>query len=471
MAPNITICWFRQDLRLHDNPALHEAARRGTVIPIYILDDENSGRWRQGGAARLWLHHSLMDLDRRLGGKLRVYSGPAQDVLSRLCEEHRIDALFWNRCYEPWRVDRDQLIKKRLGSKGIEILSFNASLLWEPWEIRKPDNSPYKIFTPFYRRAIGHEAHVPVVSFPPPDDIVCSDRDFGGLAIDDLGLRPDLGWCPTLERYWRIGESNAFEVLEEFISDGLAHYQTRRDYPAVPATSRLSPYLHFGEISPHYVWQRLTENGDDEHTSAFKRQLVWREFSYSLLYHNPQIPEQNLKPKFDRFPWKHNPRWLRCWQQGLTGYPLVDAGMRELWQTGFMHNRVRLIVASFLVKNLLIHWQHGADWFWDTLLEADLANNSANWQWVAGCGTDAAPYFRIFNPVSQGHKFDPHGLYTRRFLPELEGLPSKYLFSPWEAPPEVLDQAGVQLGQTYPRPIVDLGLSRQKALEAFKSLG
>ncbi|MEJ2056560.1 MAG: deoxyribodipyrimidine photo-lyase [Desulfofustis sp.] len=297
-----------------------------------------------------------------------------------------------------------------------------------------------------------------------------ADCDGGAATIDDLGLRPDQSWCSKLERQWRIGESAAHQVLDEFIDQTLQRYKSKRDYPAIAATSRLSPYLHFGEISPQTVWQRLTETGVDENGAAFKRQLVWREFSYSLLYHNPRLPEQNLKTKFDRFPWAHSQRRLQHWQQGRTGYPFVDAGMRELWQTGFMHNRVRLVVGSFLVKNLLIHWHHGAEWFWDTLLEADLANNSANWQWVAGCGTDAAPYFRIFNPVSQGLKYDPDGSYTRRFVPELQKLPTKFLFCPWEAPAEILDEAGIELGTTYPRPIVDLKLSRQKALDGFKSL-
>ncbi len=471
MADKIHICWFRQDLRLNDNPALAEAAQNGDVLPIYILDDEQAGHWRPGGAARLWLHHSLKSLSDSLDGKLRVYKGKAEDILARLCGTQRINGIYWNRCYEPWQIERDTLIKEQLRKHGITAASFNGSLLWEPWEILKKDRTPYKIFTPFYRRAVEHEARAPLMSFPAPENMILADYDFGGTTIDDLGLRPDQRWCSVLESRWRIGEQGAHHVLDEFIREALRRYKSKRDYPGITATSRLSPYLHFGEISPHAVWQRLSEAGSDENSAAFKRQLVWREFSYSLLYNNPRLAEQNLKPKFDRFPWVHNQHLLTCWQQGTTGYPFVDAGMRELWQTGFMHNRVRLVVGSFLVKNLLIHWRHGAGWFWDTLLEADLANNSANWQWVAGCGTDAAPYFRIFNPVSQGLKYDPDGSYTRRFVPELKNLPNKHLFCPWEAPTEILEKAGVELGTTYPRPIVDLKLSRQKALEAFKSLG
>jgi len=470
MSDKINICWFRQDLRLADNPALAEAARTGKVVPIFILDDEHGGDWRPGGAARLWLHHSLKSLARSLDQKLRVYSGKAEDILARLCESQRVDGVYWNRCYEPWQIERDKLIKQQLSKNGITATSFNGSLLWEPWEILKKDRTPYKIFTPYYNRAVEHESNAPVVSFSIPENLHLADFEAGGVTVDDLALRPDLDWCVRLEHQWRIGESGAHLVLDEFIRGALHRYKSKRDFPAIDATSRLSPYLHFGEISPQAVWQRLTEAGADENTAAFKRQLVWREFSYSLLYHNPQLPERNLKRKFDRFPWVKSQRRLALWQQGRTGYPLVDAGMRELWQTGFMHNRVRLIVGSFLVKNLLIHWRRGADWFWDTLLEADLANNSANWQWVAGCGTDAAPYFRIFNPVSQGLKYDPDGSYTRRFIPELKKLPTKYLFCPWEAPAEILKNAEIEPGVTYPRPIVDLKLSRQRALEAFKSL-
>ncbi len=470
MPAKVTICWFRQDLRLHDNPALFEAARQGAVLPIYILDDENAGSWRLGGASRLWLHHSLTALNDSLEGKLLLYRGKAEDVISRLCQNHGINAVYWNRCYEPWRIKRDRLIKERLHRLGTAAASFNGSLLWEPWEILKKDQTPYKIFTPFYNRALSHEASVPIVSFSAPPKLVCSESDHGGSSVDDLELRPDQRWCSSLEKQWRVGETNASQVLAEFIKSALQKYQTARDFPDTDATSRLSPYLHFGEISAQRVWQRLGEAGFDEDVAAFKRQLVWREFCHYLLYHNPQIAEQNLKPKFDSFPWQNNRRWLQRWQQGLTGYPLVDAGMRELWQTGSMHNRVRMIVASFLVKNLLVHWRYGADWFWDCLVDADLANNSANWQWVAGCGTDAAPYFRIFNPVSQGLKFDPEGIYTRRFVPELKNLPRKYLFCPWEAPASILTQAGIKLGENYPLPIVEQKLSRQRALEAFKTL-
>ncbi len=470
MVDKLTICWFRQDLRLADNPALAEAARTGVVLPIYILDDEHAGNWRQGGAARLWLQHSLTSLSEALDGKLRVFKGKADEILSQLCETHPIHAVYWNRCYEPWQTERDKQIKRHLSDRGITAASFNGSLLWEPWEILKKDRTPYKIFTPFHTRAVERDARAPAISFPPPENLQVVDGTFGETTIDDLGLRPEQSWCSKLERHWEIGEPAAHQALDEFIDQALCRYKSKRDYPGIAATSRLSSYLHCGEISPRTVWQRITDAGAGENGAAFKRQLVWREFSYSLLYHNPQLPEQNLKSKFDRFPWVRSKRRLQCWQQGRTGYPFVDAGMRELWQTGFMHNRVRLVVGSFLVKNLLIHWHHGAEWFWDTLLEADLANNSANWQWVAGCGTDAAPYFRIFNPVSQGLKFDPDGSYTRRFVPELEKLPTAFLFSPWEAPAEILAKAGVKLGTTYPRPIVDLKLSRQKALDAFKSL-
>ena len=470
MSTASSICWFRQDLRLHDNPALLAAADCGAVMPVFILDDENAGRWRCGGAARLWLHHSLAALNKSLEGRLSIYRGRAEEIIPRLCRDQQITQVYWNRCYEPWRIERDKEIKRRLKEQSVEAQSFNGSLLWEPWQILKKDGTPYKIFTPFYKSARTNVQATPSAPLSAPGSLLLDRTDLKGLTVGDLELRPDHPWSNKVERHWRIGEQGAHSALEEFIETKLDHYRHGRDFPAQKSTSRLSPHLHFGEISPRQVWERVSEAGFDDNIEVFKSELGWREFSYYLLYHFPTMPQENLKSQYDRFPWWLNEHWLQRWQQGMTGVPLVDAGMRELWQTGHMHNRVRMIVASFLVKNLLIDWRYGAAWFWDCLVDADLASNSAGWQWVAGCGTDAAPFFRIFNPVTQGLKFDPDGTYTKHYVPELKELPSKYLFSPWIAPQSTLEQAGVRLGDTYPYPLVDLQQSRKKALEALKGL-
>ena len=462
----IAIHWFRQDLRLSDNPALASAAERGEALPVYILDDVNAGEHAMGGASRWWLHHALYALDESLGGNLSVYKGDPIDVLSDIIARNEVEAVYWNRCYEPWRISRDTKIKERLKSKGIEVTTANGSLLWEPWTIKKGDGSPYKVFTPFYRKGCLN-AEPPRRPLPPPGHINYR-RDERALDIDELKLLPDVRWDAGLEPHWKVGEAEAQARLRTFIDEGLEHYSGGRDLPAKPYISRLSPYLHFGNISPNQLWDAVRQIGDDGNIERFCTELGWREFSYSLLYHNPNLPTQNLQAKFNAFPWARDEAALKAWQKGQTGVPMVDAGMRELWQTGHMHNRVRMIAGSFLVKNLLLHWRHGERWFWDTLVDADLANNSAGWQWVAGCGADAAPYFRIFNPVTQGQKFDPDGHYIRRFIPEIAALSNKHLFSPWQAPESILREAGVELGSTYPNPIVDIKASRQRALDSFK---
>lgn len=460
------IHWFRQDLRLTDNPALTAAAKAGQVLPIYVLDDVNAEEHAMGGASRLWLHHSLHALNKSLKGKLAVYSGDASKILLQLVEQHNVQQVYWNRCYEPWRMQRDARIKTALQEQSIEVFSHNGSLLWEPWQVLKADSTPYKVFTPFYRRGCLN-AVAPREPLPKPARLRLQD-DPQSLAIEALDLVPDLPWAQEVIAHWQVGEKAALKRLEHFLSEGLCDYRKGRDFPGIQHVSRLSPYLHFGEISPNQVWYQASIEKLDNNLEHFKSELGWREFSYSLLYHFNELPWKNLQEKFDKFPWRSDEKKLRRWQQGQTGFPFIDAGMRELWQTGYMHNRVRMVVASFLVKNLLLHWHHGEQWFWDCLFDADLASNSASWQWVAGCGADAAPYFRIFNPVTQGEKFDPAGEYTRRFVPELAKLPEKFLHKPWEAPQDVLKQAGVELGKTYPEPMVDLKLSRAQALEALE---
>ena len=463
------IHWFRQDLRLSDNPAFYAAASHGVVLPIYILDDENPQRDAPGAASRWWLHHSLRSLNVSLAGKLSVYRGDPLEILIRLVESSLIKGIYWTRLYEPWAIERDKRIKQELRQRGLRVQSENGSLLWEPASIRNKDGVPYKVFTPFYRKGCLNASY-PRDPLGTPNGVRVADPLPDSLRIEQLRLLPKIRWDKSLEAHWTIGETAAQTRLAAFLDSGLSRYKDGRNFPAKPYVSRLSPHLHFGEISPHQVWFAVRKRGNDENAERFCCELGWREFSYNQLYYTPDLAYKNLRSEFDRFPWQTNETFLKAWQKGQTGIPLVDAGMRELWQTGYIHNRVRMIAGSFLVKNLLQDWRHGERWFWDCLVDADLASNSAGWQWIAGCGADAAPYFRIFNPVIQGNKFDPEGEYLRRFVPELRRLPLAYQFCPWQAPRDVLTMSGVILGETYPEPIVDLHTSREQALQAFHSL-
>ena len=469
MTRPLSICWFRQDLRLADNPALAAAAAHGDVLPIFILDDPAAGADRMGAASRWWLHHSLMALKASLGGVLHVAAGEALAVIPRIAAMTGATAVHWNRAYEPWRIDRDSRLKAALAEAGIEAVSHNGALLWEPWEVKKGDGTPYKVFTPFYRRGCL-AAPPPREPLAIPDLALAADPEPRDIA--DLGLLSDEGWDEMLAPHWQIGEAGAEARLAGFLDHGLAGYKEGRNLPAAPHVSRLSPHLHWGEISVNRVWQAARARPDlpPDDVDNFCSELGWREFSHSLLYFNPELKRRNLQTKFDGFDWREDATMLRAWQRGMTGVPFVDAAMRELWQTGYMHNRMRMVTGSFLVKNLRLHWHHGEAWFWNCLVDADHASNSASWQWIAGCGADAAPYFRVFNPVTQGEKFDKAGAYTRRYLPELANLPDKYLFAPWTAPSPVLEGAGVRLGETYPKPVVDLKQSREDALAAFAKL-
>ena len=470
MKKGTAIHWFRQDLRLSDNPALDSAAQYETLIPIYILDEVNSGEFKMGAASKWWLHQSLTKLNESLDGKLLVYQGNPHEILNKLIEEQEVSYVTWNRCYEPWRIDRDKEIKRNFEDKNVAVESFSASLLWEPWTISKDDGTPYRVFTPFYKKCClnSEEPRLPAGKV---DLSNLYSEDLSSDSITDLNLLPTIKWYKSFEEEWNPGEIGAEQNLNSFLDSGLLNYKEGRNFPSQEFVSRLSPHLHFGEISPNEVWYRAKTkegiSGIEKSLAHFHSELGWREFSYYLLYHFPDLPNKNFQEKFDIFPWQENEEFLALWQKGNTGYPIVDAGMRELWQTGYMHNRLRMIVGSFLVKNLLIDWRFGERWFWDCLVDADLASNSASWQWVAGSGADAAPYFRIFNPITQGLKFDPEGEYTKKYVPELRDLPNKYLFSPWEAPENILADAGIELGKNYPKPMVDLKLSRETALEAF----
>ncbi|GAO98757.1 deoxyribodipyrimidine photo-lyase [Caedimonas varicaedens] len=455
------ILWLRQDLRLADNIAL-EAVSHHLFFAVYIWDDEDP--WSPGGASRWWLHKSLLSLHRSFqerGVQLILRKGKPLQVLKHLVQETKACAVYWNRCYEPYVIKRDQEIKSSLKQEGIFCQSFKGSLLTEPWEMQTTTKGAYQVFTPFWNK-------LKEISFARPlsvPDLQGFKPSVFSESLEEWHFNPTL-WGRGLEEIWTPGEQGAWDNLSGFLNDGIQSYASRRDIPSGQYTSRLSPHLHWGEISPTQIWhEALLSCGKD--SLPFLRQLGWREFSCHLLFHFPHMPFQNLRVSFSDFPWQDNPDHLKIWQTGQTGYPLVDAGMRELWHTGWMHNRVRMIVASFLVKHLLIPWQQGKEWFWDTLVDADLANNAASWQWVAGSGADAAPYFRIFNPVLQSEKFDPHGLYIKQWVPELQALNSPHIHSPWKASAQILEKAGVTLGKTYPFPLVDHAFARQRALDAF----
>jgi deoxyribodipyrimidine photo-lyase len=463
-----TIVWFRQDLRLHDNPALAEATKRGAFVPVYI---EDTSAQPLGGAGRWWLHHSLAALTQSLGRLVLRRGNPAQ-ILPKLADDTKADAVFWNRCYEPHAIARDTALKQALSTCDIDARSFGAALLHEPWDIKTGAGGPFKVYSPFWRACLQR----PVVRPLACPAIQLAARDIASEVLTSWELLPSRpNWAKGWERQWSPGEDGAQQRLSAFLDDGLDGYATLRDRPDLPKVSRLSPHLHWGEISPRQIWTQVNIAADSgtvprKDADKFLAEIGWREFASHLLFHFPDLPHKNWKPAFDAYPWRENAADLKAWQRGRTGYPLVDAGMRELWATGTMHNRVRMVAASFLVKHLRIDWRQGAAWFWDTLADADLANNSASWQWVAGSGADAAPYFRIFNPTEQARRFDPEGVYIRRWCPELAKLPAVHIHAPFDAPPDVLAQASVTLGTTYPSPIVDHRAARAAALEGYGAI-
>lgn len=471
------IVWFRQDLRVEDNPALMAAVAGGkALIPLFIWSPEEEGKWSPGGASRWWLHHSLLALNESLkeyGLSLIVRKGNTFDVLQDVIRSSQATAVYWNRRYEPFVIKRDASIKTKLKSEGIIVESFKANVLFEPHEIFNKEKKPFRVFTPFWKTCLSKIENIESPLAFPQKKIKPAIK-IDSESLDSLGLLPKIHWDSGLQAQWKPGEKQAKAVLSQFIHQTIQDYQESRDRPDVDGVSQISPYLHFGEISPKMILSRLQKTFQDPIRSlgseCYWRQIGWREFGYHLLYHFPQTPDQPLRKEFSAFPWQANHTWLRAWQRGLTGYPIVDAGMRALWKTGWMHNRVRMVVGSFLVKDLLIPWQEGAKWFWDTLVDADLANNTLGWQWVAGCGADAAPFFRIFNPITQGEKFDPQGHYVRQWIPELARMPDKWIHAPWEAPVEVLERADVTLGKDYPKPIVNHDEARKAALAAFQEL-
>lgn len=465
------IFWFRQDLRCYDNPALTVACKNHQqLIPLYIK--EATPALPMGGAQQWWLHHSLGSLKNTLEKvnlQLCLKSGDPLTLLKDLIEKYGVDSVYWNRCYEPMHSARDQLIKTELKTLGIKVMSFNGSLLNEPWEILNQSGHYFKVFTPYWRHCLQRMQVRPLTSvskWPSSPQMVSE-------SLEEWALLPkNPNWAKEFSQHWQPGEDGALTNLSFFISEHLRNYKEFRNNPSHSVNSKLSPHLHFGEISPQQIWFAVQQAMQEPHCNlmsaeTYLSQLGWREFSYQLLYHYPQLMDSNFKRQFDDFPWQEDETALKNWQKGLTGYPIIDAGMRELWHTGYMHNRVRMVVASFLTKDLLIDWRKGAAWFWDTLLDADLANNSASWQWVAGSGVDAAPYYRIFNPVLQGEKFDPLGEYVKRWVPELAEVSTKWVHKPWEAPKGSLP---IVLGIDYPLPIVQHAMARQIALASYQKL-
>lgn len=478
--PSCTLAWLRHSLRLRDNPALVSAAEHGAVVPVFVWAPDEEGDWPPGSAAQWWLHRALHDLDEQLrerGSRLILRRGPTADTLRDVANAAGADRVVWNRRYEPPLARRDARVKEALHDADLETAVFESQILHDPDAVETTSGGPYHVFTPFWKKVreknllrTGPPLEVP--ELPAPESWPSSEP------LDAFELTPEardgLDWAGGLRNTWTPTEAGAHERLDYTLKRVLGRYDTARNRPDKDGTTRLSPYLHHGQISPRQLWHTISEwahdNGRLGDARPLLRQLVFREFAYHWLYHYPATATETYRDKFRNFPWRDDAEALAQWKRGQTGYPLVDAGMRQLYETGWMHNRVRMIVASFLTKDLMLHWRHGARWFWDTLVDADLAANTFNWQWTAGCGADAQPFFRIFNPVSQSERYDPDGTYIRRLVPELANLPDDALHAPWKESDARLRASGVTLGETYPKPLVDHGEARETALDAYETI-
>jgi len=464
----VALVWFRRDLRASDHAPLLAALERGFVpVPVFVWAPDEEAPRAPGGASRRWLHAALQDVSATLtalGSRLIVRQGPTRETLATLIAETGAKAVYWHRVYEPAFMSRDAALKEAWRAAGLEAESFAGDCLIEPQSVKTKAGTPFKVFTPFWNHVLTLD--LPAAK-PAPTALPAPAVWPGSDPVASLGLCPSIPWDTGIAAAWDMTRAGGDKRLRGFLKTTLPHYADRRDLPWDDGTSRLSPYLHFGQLSPREVRDAALKTGGPG-AAKFLSEIGWREFGRHLLYHFPKTPAEPMDAGFANFPWADNPALAEAWRRGRTGVPIVDAGLRELWSTGFMHNRVRMIAGSFLVKNLLTDWRAGAAWFWDTLVDADLAQNTLGWQWIGGCGADAAPYFRVFNPVLQGGKFDADGDYVKRYVPELAGLPAKWIHRPWEAPEEVLARAGVSLGETYPEPVVGLALSRVRALDAYQ---
>ncbi|WP_246683290.1 deoxyribodipyrimidine photo-lyase [Mesorhizobium sp. B2-1-3A] len=469
MRPDPIIVLFRNDLRISDNRALSSAVEAGRpLVTLFIFDEGLQDTRPAGAASRWWLHHSLLALSNaleKLGANLVLRQGSTPEIVAETVRATGADAVFWNRRYSPPDIAADTILKSTLRANGLKAESFDGFLLHEPSQLSTRSGDFYKVFTPFYNRLSEIDPRDPVDM---PSQITAWKGTLRSENLDDFNLLPkEPNWSSGLAERWHPGEAGAKDRLQLFLEDRLDSYADDRNVPGVEGTSGLSPHLAHGEISPFQIMAALRHRRA-KGAETFRKEISWREFSYHLLFNRPKLHLENFRPEFDSLNWRSAPSALKAWQRGRTGYPIVDAGMRELWQTGWMHNRVRMITASFLIKDLLVDWRDGEEWFWGTLVDADPANNAASWQWVAGSGADAAPYFRIFNPILQGEKFDPEGAYVRRYVPELTRLPNRYVHRPFEAPASLLAECGVTLGENYPSPLIDHAAARERALEAYK---
>ena len=468
------IVWFRKDLRLKDNPSLDSAQKAGReIIPVFIWDEGEGGQWSPGAASKWWLHQSLKDLEQSiasLGGKLILRKGKAKEVLPQLAQSVGADIVYCNKVYGLDDQEVQISLETALSKIGVTVKSSNGSLLNEPWDIKNGSGKPYQVFTPYWRAARSGIYKEPL-SYK-TSELSLQHADAKSDTLRNLRLLPNHPWHEKLHSHWTVSEDEGHKMIRRTVEEVTQFYSNRRNIPAIDGTSRLSPYLAWGNISPRQVCHAvLSKDADGSRgENKFLTEIGWREFSYHLLHHFPRSTDNPLRPKYASFPWREDAEALSKWQFGNTGYALVDAGMKQLYETGWMHNRVRMVVASFLVKHLLLSWKEGASWFWDSLVDADLASNTQGWQWAAGCGADAAPYFRIFNPILQGEKFDRSGRYVRKWVKPLKDFPTKWLFKPWETPSNILSEQNITLGQNYPNPCVNHAEARARALEALATL-